>query len=108
MHDVDAMHAMDAVVIVDNERIAIQAHTSCRAAVEDVCGYILSAVPLDEAGDFLLVDPDVVPPGAYDRHIRAHHRPGAVVGAAGKLELVFVGELRPVQLVDESVCEKFG
>ena len=67
----------------------------------------VGAARLDEAGDFLLIDLDVVAPGPDDRHVRAHHRAGAVVGAAGELELELVGEFRTVQLVDEFVGEEF-
>ena len=61
----------------------------------------VDAAALGVLGHGGLVDLDVVLPGADHRAVGAGDGGHAVVAAAGELELVLVGESRPVQLVLE-------
>src|SRR5512143_379217 len=99
-HAVDAMHAADAILVIDLEGAAVPAHALGRAHVGDfgldvhVFGGIL---------DFSLVDLYVVPPGADDGEVGAGYRRSAVVGAAGNLDLELVGEGGTMEFVLELI-----
>jgi len=111
-HGVDAVHAAGAVAVVDGELGAVVAHAAGGAAIHHFGHDVeLAPVPagmgaaagLELAGDIalhaILVDADVILPGADDREVGTGDGRDAAVGAAVELELELVGEGRAVQLV---------
>ena len=104
--DVDTVHAAHAALVVDVQGvIVVEAERPRRAAGDDVVDHPLAAVLCDVRLDAVLIDLHVVAPGPDDGEVAPVDGVGAVVGAAGELELPFVGKRRTVHVVDELVDE---
>jgi hypothetical protein len=111
-HDVDAVHAAGALLVVD-QQLAVFIHMqsvgqrsmtslsmSNGTPVASGCGRRRwGEFAADVAGNRFLVDFDVVFPGADEGHVRPGDGGHAAVGAAVELEFELVGEGRTVQLV---------
>ena len=91
------MHAPAAVAVVDIELLAVPFH-ALRGTVVDYVRLDIHAA-LGVFSDGILVELDAVAPGADEGHVGAGDGSHAVVRATGELELVLIGEGRPVDLV---------
>jgi hypothetical protein len=106
-HDVDAVHAAHAALVVDFQRVVVvQRERLGRAARDDVVDRVLAAVALDVLLHLFLVHLHVVAPGADHGEVGALDRVHAVVRAARDLELELVGQRRAVHVVDEVVDQR--
>src|SRR5512143_3718076 len=104
-HAVDAVHAADAILVIDLEGAAVPAHALGRAHVGDF------GLDVHVFGGILhlgLVDADIVPPGADDGQVGARNGRGAVVGAAGDLDLELVREGGTMEFVLELIGKRMA
>ena len=98
-HQVDAVHAAGAVLVVDLQLFPSQLHAPGRAEIADLFLDIEAGCGI--SCDFLLVDPDIPFPGADHGQVGPGDGGDAVVGAGGNLDLELVREHGPMDLVLE-------
>ncbi len=107
VHDVDAMHAAHARLVVDVERVVVvEAQRARRAHRDDAVDREFAADSGDVGLHLFLVDLHVVAPGSDDGEVRAMDRVDAIVAASGKLELELVGQRRTMHFVEEFVDDR--
>ena len=93
-----------AAFVVDVQRVVVvEAQGARRAHVDDLVVDFLAAAFLDVFLDLVLVDLNVVLPGSQNGEVGTVGGVDAVVGAAGELELEFIGKRRAVNVVDQGV-----
>ncbi len=111
-HDIDAVHAAGAFLVVDLKGLAFHPHAFGGAKVDDffldvegtpVAAGVGAAVGRKFAADIglnrFLVDFDIVSPGADEGQVGPGDGGHAAVGAAVELEFEFVGEGRTMEFI---------
>jgi hypothetical protein len=73
------VHAAVAILVIDLERAAVEAHAAGRAHSDNLIRDVHLGRIVLHLG---LIDADIVFPGTDDGHVGAGYRSGAVIGAA--------------------------